>query len=128
MPKTTKRFTKGDAVTLFGNWDRKGTASYRHAIVYACGPKRMTLTCAETGDELGRNFSPLSEYVVPRRSEEETVAHALQLAALFLDREREHLQRCIARYPEQVGYVAAIQRELEALHEPRVKRYIDGGE
>lgn len=127
MTKTTKRFNKGDLVTLFGSWDNKGTVYYRHAIIYACGTKRMTLTCAFTGDELGRDFYPLSDYVMPRQSEEETVAYALQLAESFLVREHAHLQRCLTS-STCTGYLNAIQRNIDALHEPRVKHYIYGGE
>lgn len=127
MTKTTKRFNKGDLVTLFGNWDRKGTAYYRHAIVYACGTKRMTLTCAVSGDELGHDFYPLTEYVVPRQSEEQTIAYALQLAESFLIKERAHLQRCLTS-SSNTAYLKVIQRDIDELHEPRVKHYIEGGE
>ena len=128
MSKTQKRFAKGDTVTLFGDWDRRGSVYYRHAVVYACGPKRMTLTCQETGDELGRNFDTHYALVTPRMTEAEAVAHALQLAALLLESEREHFQRCLLRHSTDTGYCASIQRSLDALHEPRAKRYIDGGE
>lgn len=128
MSKTQKRFAKGDTVTLFGDWDRKGTAWYRHAVVYACGPKRMTLTCAATGDELGRNFDPRHALVTPRMTEAEAVAHALQLAALLLEQEREHIRDRIARFSTDSRFVEVMQRQFDALHEPRAKRYIDGGE
>ena len=54
----TKDFTKGDRVTLIRDWNDKGAVYFNQAIVFSCGAKRMILTDEETGEELGRNYSP----------------------------------------------------------------------
>lgn len=54
-------FSKGQKVNLVRNWNSKGEVSITPAIVYSCGKKRMILSHAETGVELGRNFRPQRE-------------------------------------------------------------------
>ena len=54
-------FTKGQAVNFVKNWDSKGTVAVTPAIVHSCGKKRMVLTHATTGVELGREFRPQRE-------------------------------------------------------------------
>lgn len=54
-------FKKNQAVTFIRNWDSKGTVAITPAIVHSCGKKRMVLTHATTGVELGREFRPQRE-------------------------------------------------------------------
>lgn len=54
-----KAFTKGQRVTVMGDWDRKGTVWVRHATVHSCGTKVLRLTCDVTGDEFGDEYAPV---------------------------------------------------------------------
>jgi hypothetical protein len=115
------RFTKGDRVTVFGDWDRKGTVNFTQAIVYSCGGKQMVLTSAQSGHELGRHYHPakVQPYIVPEMTEAEAHDYALTLAAALLAERRAHLNRCLERNSHLAGYVRAIREDIDALHEPR---------
>ena len=118
------RFTKGDKVTLFGDWDRRGTVWYTQAIVYSCGGKQMVLTNVASGKELGAHFSPakVQPRIVPAMSNDEATAYGLELAAGILEAQRLHFARCLERnerWPSR-GYQQVIERDRDRLHEPRV--------
>lgn len=124
----TKAFNKGDEVTYISDWDRKGTAFFRHAIVYSCGKKQMVLTDAETGEEMGRNFTPARAEVgragtFTRMTDAEAAAAALTLAANVLVSETAHFERCLQDNTASKGYKNAIHKNLAALHEPRAGSY-----
>lgn len=127
---TTKAFTKGDLVTKISDWDRKGTVSFRHAIVYSCGKKRMVLTDAVTGEEIGRNFRPQVEQygfdvVVPRLTDEQAIEAGLAMGAKIVARELHQMEVAIERsgYTPDHGYVRAMRKGIAALHEPRCASY-----
>lgn len=97
----SKAFTKGDAVTLLRSWDNKGTVTYTDAIVYSCGAKRMVITCAATGRELGRQFAPVRgsldnvgsfnwQGVFPRMTEEQAVEACLEAGAKVVEAVRRN--------------------------------------
>lgn len=126
----SKAFNKGDLVTLIGSWDNKGTVSYRDAIVHSCGKKQMVLTCATTGEELGRHYAPARGSldkvtgfnwlgVWPRQSREEAEALCLEAGALVIKAVREHLAERRVRYADDKKFLAALDREEAQLHEPR---------
>lgn len=123
MKATTKRFTKGQHVTVLVNWDRKGTVAYYHAAVHSCGAKRMVLYSSVTGDEIGREFSPDNPYIVPRLTDAALTQFGLATAETFLREEREHLNRCLNNTTAGEGYLRAIRADLAKLHEPRVIPY-----
>ena len=126
-------FKKGDLVTVLGTWDRKGTVWYQHAIVYSCGLKRMILTNAATGEELGGDFrnpkvGNVKEAsgnggnwygVFPRMSDVEAEAVCIEAGALMLTAYNAHYDTCIERNGENMRYIKAIQKERAGLHEPR---------
>lgn len=127
----SKAFNKGDQVTLIGSWDNKGTVFYRNAVVHSCGKKQMVLTCATTGEELGRHYRPergaLEKVtgfnwvgVWPRLSREEAEALCLEVGALVVKANREHLAERRIRFADaEPGYFAALDKSEAELHEPR---------
>lgn len=120
-----KAFTKGQEVTIVKDWDRKGTVSYRHGVVHSCGNKQMVIFDPIKGDEIGRHFQPSigdeeRGGVFPRMTDEETVAFGLRVAEAILRRERSHFARCLRNEESGSGYLNAIRKDLDALHEPRV--------
>jgi hypothetical protein len=120
-----KAFTKGQEVTQIADWDRKGTVTFRHAVVYSCGAKQMVLTDAETGEEMGRNFRPVVGEVCgtfPRMTDEEARAACLRAAEAILDYERAHYNRCLSGGHSE-AYNASVRKDLAALHEPRAISY-----
>lgn len=143
-----KAFKKGDIVTLIADWDRKGTVTFRHAVVYSCGKKRMVLTCAKTGEEIGRNFRPEKgsvtnqitelvpgnggmKYLKPAggvfdgMTDEAAEALGLTIAAELLAHERQHYAERLQRWGSDASYAASIQKDIDALHEPRALDYHD---
>jgi hypothetical protein len=138
MPRA---FTKGQLVTLFTSWDGKGTVAYRHAIVHSCGTKRMVLTDAESGEEIGRAFPPVvgSQDAVlgfygetfPRMTDREAEVVALQLGATLVAYRRAMIESQIERslqgpaFQYDDEYRSALTQKLAVLHEPRVIAYPD---
>lgn len=123
-----KAFAKGQEVTYIADWDHKGTVYFRHAVVYSCGMKQMVLTDAETGVEMGRHFSPQVGEIVgtfPRMSDDEARAACLRAAEVLLAKERAHFAQRLSVWGDDPGYAAAIQRNLDALHEPRATSYAE---
>lgn len=85
-------FKKGQEVTIIRKWSRDCTTYAQKAIVYSCGKKQMILTCAITGEELGRNFLPkaeqYSEGVVILGHDDATIEReSLTLSARIIDSE-----------------------------------------
>lgn len=102
-------FRKPDPVTLFGIWDRSGTAYKRKLEVLACGPKVMKLIDEESRAPYGLAFKPMigalrtpddryfwSIYemsgVFPRQDEEEEREHLLALSQEFINGRRAEIQ------------------------------------
>lgn len=132
----SKSFKKGQEVTYFVNYDRRGTVAYRHAIVYSCGAKRMVLTDAVTGKEMGRNYDPFlgrmnSETIgntiyspggtFPRVSDEEAEAMCLHMGAEIVRQEQEQFAHCLSLGWGE-GYDRSIRKQIEQLHEPRAMK------
>jgi hypothetical protein len=119
-----KAFKKGDLVTHIQTWNRTGTCTFQHAVVYSCGKKQMVLTCAATGEEMGRHYAPQlgNEFggTFPRMTDDEARKAALDAAAEHIVAEREHFFRMIERNSDAgEGYLNAMNEGVEALHEPR---------
>jgi len=108
-------FKKGDAVTFIQDWNRKGAATYRHAVVYSCGKKQMVLTDAATGEEMGRHFAPKlgDDFggTFPRMTDAEAAAAALKVGERVIAREKAHFEHCLTRDASE-GYLAAIRKDL----------------
>jgi hypothetical protein len=132
-------FRKGQKVTFIADWDRKGTVTFRHAVVYSCGMKQMVLTDAVTGDEMGRHFKPavgsletiktdncyrMAGGTFPRMTDEEAVEAGLKVAAAIQQYEREHFARCLAGGHGE-GYNMSIRKDIDALHDLRAIPYSD---
>lgn len=133
---TKAAFKKGDLVTHFCDYDRKGTVSYRQCIVHSCGKKQMVLTDLKTGKEMGRHFRPeiggfhFDDYLVysgtmPVMSEEDSVAFALSIASQIVAAEKSRLERALARSGDNHYFKQNMLREIDLLHEPRVIEYPD---
>lgn len=117
---TKPAFSKGELVTLINNWDRNGTVSFRHAVVYSCGLKRMILTDAVTGEEIGRDFQPVRavgfEFGTRERlTDEAATALGLKLSEHFRTEERARLENCIVRHPDDGGYIRSIAASIAKL-------------
>lgn len=132
---TTRRaFTKGDAVTLLSDWDRKGTVRVAELAVYSCGAKQMILVEPGTEERFeGQNFRavvgpqgdhPGTAEVYPRMTPERMYAVAIDKAERILAHERAHFARCMAHSNSDANYTRAMQKGLAELHEPRVVRYV----
>ena len=124
----TKAFNKGDEVTYISDWDRRGTALFRHAIVYSCGKKQMVLTDAETGEEMGRHFRPERAEIgrggtFARLTDAEATAAALALAENILIDQTAHYERCLQNDAAGEGYKSSIRKSLAELHAPRAASY-----
>lgn len=125
---TNKAFNKGDEVTYINDWDRKGTTFFRHAIVYSCGKKQMVLTDAETGEEIGRHFTPARAEIggagtFARMTDAEAISAALILAGNIIASQTAHLERCLQNDAAGEGYKNSIRKDLAQLHEPRAASY-----
>ena len=123
----TKAFNKGDAVTYISDWDRKGSTYYRHAVIYSCGTKRVVLTDAETGEEIGRHFRPERAVVgaagiFARLTDAEAIAAAIALAQNIITDETARYERCL-QIDASEGYKNAIRKDLAALHAPDATSY-----
>lgn len=134
MEMKMKAFKKGEMVTHFGDWDRKGTVYFRQAVVYSCGKKEMILTDKTTGEELGRFFKPVEatgNELGTRKvmSDDDAKSLGLDLAIEVIKKEVAHLHNCINRYGNAAGnaandgYVKAIEKDLDAIHNPRCDSY-----
>jgi len=128
-------FRKGDAVTYFGNWDTCGTIRVVDLTVYSAGKKQMILVDANGVKFAGQNFQPSIVQGVntfcevhPRMTADDAHAYALQLGARVVAWERERMEECItrevARYgaAQMQGYVIAVRKSIDKLHEPRFVR------
>lgn len=125
-----KAFKKGDEVTYVSDWDRKGTAYYRQAIVYSCGTKQMVLTDAETGEEMGRHFRPVVGDLVgtfPRMTEAEAIEKCLAAGAAIVAKEAARYNHCLT-LGQSEGYNNAVRKDLAKLHEPRAVSYKEAQE
>lgn len=122
-----KAFKKGDLVTRIIDWDHKGTVVYCHAVVYSCGNKQMVLTCAETGEELGRNFAPTMGTperggVFPRMTDEAAMEMGLAMATRVA---ADLTARLTASLNGNHGaaYEAEVRKALAEDRTPRVTTY-----
>lgn len=132
----TKTFKKGDRVTFYSNWDRKGTVKMTRLTVHAAGQKEMTLVDDAGVKYAGHHFRPQvlqAGHVLPtddirgysevhhRMDDAAETALALQLGERFVAYERDHYARCLQMHtgPENDGYRKAITADLNGLHEPR---------
>lgn len=119
-------FSKNEAVTLFQNWDRKGTVKVTNLYVYSCGKKQMILVDDQGVKFGGRNFLPTVEQhdmdeVHPVMTDEAAEAHALEMGARIAASVKARKEAAIAHYgkPETDGYTKAVRRDIAELHEPR---------
>lgn len=129
-----KAFKKDQLVTFISDYDRKGTVYFVNAIVYSCGNKQMVLINEATGQEMGRHFKPTlgnievvyggpNEVIgfpggtFPRMTKEEAIEVGMKIAANIQQYNIARLNRCIEMNGTNAGYVAAIRKDLDALHE-----------
>ena len=126
-----KAFKKGDRVTRICDWDGRGTVAIREAIVHSCGAKRLILTDAESGEEIGRNFRPVrsdpservsrwgGDLIFPMLPREEAITIALESGALIAANEKASGELKLKNNSDQTGYCNAIRSMIADLHEPR---------
>ena len=126
-------FTKGQKVTHISRWNNLGDFTYRDAIVYSCGKKRMILTDEITGEEIGRNYNPsgetFGEFTVPRLSVEDTIALASEKSKEFRIKKEELLRHCLT-IDASDSYKQAIQVQLDELlnHNPVIMTHSEAKE
>lgn len=130
-----KAFTKGDRVTRISDWDGKGTVAIQEAIVHSCGVKRLILTDAETGEEIGRNFRAernepedritrwgghfAQGLILPALDRDEAIKIALESGAAIVASGRAKAERRIEEEAGNEGFISAMNSKINALHEPR---------
>lgn len=123
-------FTKGQEVTLFVNWDNKGTVRIVHLTVHSCGKKQMILH-DDNGEKFeGRLFRPTEAQiqfgkVLPRVADAEATEIAHQIGAEIVAFQRAEITRAIetCRHSAIHPYVVHMKKELDLLHEPRAFFY-----
>lgn len=112
-----KTFKKNDAVAVVADWDRKGTAYVRRAIVQAWGAKVIRLIDAATGEmfkvSIGTQFADSYDYKIVADTDNAALeAMALEMGAAIVARETEQYKR--------VWAAGAMPKGFFELHEPRV--------
>lgn len=117
------QFTRGQRVTSFCQYDCKGTIGITEYVVSTCGKKRAHLLKADGSNAEWRVHMDVGDQypyhtIIPALPEAERDAYALKMAADFLVQKREHYARCLAG-GHGAGYDKAIEKDREALHEPR---------
>jgi len=123
-------FKKNELVTYIADWDRKGTVTFRHAVVYSCGKRQMVLTDAETGVEMGRNFAPVVGELTgtfPRMTDEEARSACLVAGAAITEKEAADINLRIERSTSE-SYSEAMRKGLVELHEPRAMSWVEARE
>ncbi len=130
-----KAFKKGDRVTRISDWDGKGTVAIREAIVHSCGVKRLILTDATTGEEIGRNFRAernepedrleswgggfAQGLIFPALDRDVAIKIALESGAAIVASVRANAEKRIADEAGNAGFINAMNSKIVALHEPR---------
>lgn len=129
----SKAFKKGELVTYVASWDNKGTFYFVQAIVHSCGAKQMVLTSEETGEEMGRHYSPKAGDVetlhmgnwgatFKRMTDAEAEALCLELAAKVPSMWKAENERR-RTHNENIGRTVLCLYDLNEVHEPRaIKR------
>ena len=125
-----KAFTKNQEVTYISAWSRKGAVIYRHAIVHSCGNKQMCLIDAESGEMMGRHFSPelgriedidnvignSASGTFPRMTDEEAHAAALQASANVIAGEIARYEWLIERNADaDHHYLNGLRKDLDEM-------------
>jgi hypothetical protein len=116
-------FKKGDAVCWISDWDNKGQVRIVRAVVYSCGKKRMVLSDAASGEELGRNYRPrevqgahvVCGCVTLEGDEAKVEAMALELGRQIIAHQHEQYARCLASGGGGAGYQRLIEAERAKL-------------
>jgi hypothetical protein len=119
-------FKKGDKVFIFGNWDGKGTFHYEAAIIHSAGEQIIRLQ-DENGvlfnEAFYKKFLGQKEHIIKRQDVTDIQAHILPYAQRFLIDRATELEGCILRHKNHPDYIAAMNKQLAALHEPRVEQH-----
>jgi hypothetical protein len=123
-------FKKGEEIVLFSNWDRKGTFAYYFVTVKSCGLKKLTLELPE-GHLFNRNYDPViaggkwgeqrtNILFYKSMSKEASHAKGMQLASHCIAYEASVIHEKMNKNSGNSRYCAALEKDLELLHEPRV--------
>jgi predicted RNase H-like HicB family nuclease len=119
----TKAFTKGQKVHYIARWDGV-QFTVRTAIVYSCGKKRMVLTDAVSGKEMGRNFNPngVDSYIVEcgtvtagtfaGLTDEEALAKAKEASAAYIKSEIEFYTKAAKAQQFGTAYTTSMADKL----------------
>lgn len=125
MDDTATTFRRGDEVTFFQDWDRKGTVTVFSLRVHAAGKVRMVLVDEDGVKFAGVAFYPRVEQaggkVFHRRlTDEATDALGLEVGAAIVTQEKDAMLAALARDGESSR--AYIEAQIGKLHEPRIHR------
>lgn len=119
-----EKFKKNDKVAIIGSWDGKGTVSIRRVVVHSWGAKIAKFADTITGEmvkyQVWVDRPTYGSRIVADASDAELFAIALELAEVVLADRRAHYANCLSRGHGE-GYNRAIQKDLDALHEPRAE-------
>lgn len=126
------KFSKGQVVWQFGNWDRKGTCWYRKMVVIGCGKKQMALRYADS-DQTAKHFVYACSYDNTGLHGYDTCAadapgfdaeaEAMRRATIYHREELLDLLYCIERNSDDPRYCAAMQKNIDGMHLPAIYHY-----
>lgn len=118
------KITKGTRVYYISRWDDKGTVLVRTFTVDSWGKRQGTLLETDGTNAKFRVYTQRDHLrhavTVAVADTPDIEAFALGLAAEWLAQERDRLEQCLERGKNDPCYTAAVMKDVEALHEPRV--------
>jgi hypothetical protein len=123
---------KGDKVYRLHSWDNKGTVSIERCIVESAGKKQIHLRSISTGNCLKHreytaqiNRYYYGTYLVGDVSPAVVQSDALKLAEMVIAEKIAQAQVSIRRNMDcgvpETAYLAHLRKEIDEIHEPRVK-------
>jgi hypothetical protein len=125
-----EKLLKHTVVWLFRDWDRRGTCAATECVVDSWGKQQIHLRETGTGQMMRHRFytshinQPGCHHIYAARDLSNVTDRGLCLAAEYLELRRQSLTRCLI-ISDNAYYLAAIRKDIEQLHEPRVVRVQD---
>lgn len=113
-----QKFKKGDKVFQVARWSDDGKYLIQMLEIKSWGKQQGTATT--TDGEFTKHFISTKEpleyhphYLPADTDISEVEAKALELSAKYIERQIRHYDNCVARYSSDIGYIKAIQKDIE---------------
>ena len=118
---------KGDKVTMIKSWDERGTVAYYQAEVLSWGKIRATLI--QESNTARRFCTPKvatnnEQGIYPRMTDEAAEAMCLIVGRNVAAERKAQWEKDIEQNSHNAFYVAAIQKQINELHEPKAIKKI----